>query len=73
MKRGTPRHPKTMLLVAELQIPTYAAVGILESLWHWTAEYAKRGDVGRYPHRGQLDRSNATCAGRTSAKARAPG
>lgn len=50
MKRGTPQHPKTAMLAAELSLPLYAAVGILESLWHWTALYAKRGDVGRYPN-----------------------
>jgi hypothetical protein len=48
MKRGTPAHPKTAMLMAELSIPRYAAVGILESLWHWTAQFAKRGDIGRY-------------------------
>ena len=26
-----------------------AAVGLLEMLWHFTAHYAKRGDVGRHP------------------------
>lgn len=31
----------------ELNIPRYQAVGILESLWHFTALYARRGDVGR--------------------------
>ncbi len=48
MKRGTPDHPKTLMLAHELSIPKYAAVGLLESLWHWTAQYAPGGDVGRF-------------------------
>ena len=48
MKRGTPRHPKTLLLAATLGIPRYAAVGLLESLWHFGQSYAQAGDVGRY-------------------------
>jgi len=44
-----PEHPKTGMLAAELGIAIYAAVGILECLWHWTARYARRGDVGRWP------------------------
>lgn len=48
MKRGTPDHPKTLMLAHELALPKYAAVGLLESLWHWTAQYAPGGDVGRY-------------------------
>jgi len=48
MKRGTPEHPKTRALVAILHIPIYSAVGILELLWHFTADYAPRGDVGRF-------------------------
>jgi hypothetical protein len=48
LKRGTPRHPKTLALAkaANISIPT--AVGYLELLWHFTAEYAPRGDIGRY-------------------------
>lgn len=48
MKRGTPDHPKTHALAAELNVERYAAVGLLEMLWHFTAHYAKRGDVGRH-------------------------
>jgi hypothetical protein len=47
MKRGTPEHPKTAHLMAALSIPRPYAVGILELLWHFTARYAPRGDVGR--------------------------
>lgn len=48
MKRGTPRHPKTLLLAGVLKIPRYAAVGLLESLWHFGQSYAQDGNIGRY-------------------------
>lgn len=48
MKRGTPQHPKTLDLAAKLGIERWAAVGILESLWHFAANYAKAGDIGRH-------------------------
>jgi hypothetical protein len=48
MKRGTPRHPKTDHLMGLLRLERWAAVGVLESLWHFTAGYAPRGDVGRF-------------------------
>jgi len=35
-------------LMRVLSIPKCTAVGILECLWHWTAKYAPRGDVGRF-------------------------
>jgi hypothetical protein len=49
MKRGTPNHPKTRALAAALDLPVFAAAGVLECLWHFAAQYARRGDVGRYP------------------------
>lgn len=49
MKRGTPEHPKTVALARALGVHRVVAVGTLELLWHWTARYAARGDVGRYP------------------------
>lgn len=48
MKRGTPDHPKTYELMAHLEIPRYAAVGLLESLWHFAQHYAQAGDIGRH-------------------------
>ena len=48
MKRGTPRHPKLAHLRQLLKIGTAPAVGYLELLWHFTAEFAPQGDVGRY-------------------------
>lgn len=49
MKRGTPEHPKTLRLAVALGIPRFQAVGLLEMLWHFTARFAPRGDVGRWP------------------------
>ncbi len=49
MKRGTPEHPKVFRLAKLLNIPHYAAVGVLELLWHFTARYAPRGDIGKHP------------------------
>lgn len=40
-------HPKTVALARRLSIPKAHAVGILEMLWHATAEYAPRGDIGK--------------------------
>lgn len=48
MKRGTPKHPKTVDLASRLKIPTYQAVGILECLWHFTAEFAPQGNIGKF-------------------------
>ena len=47
-KAGIIEHPKTGALARDLGIPVYAAVGILECLWQWTARYARRGDMGRW-------------------------
>jgi hypothetical protein len=49
LKRGTPDHPKLLALARALGVHRVVAVGTLELLWHWTARYAPRGDVGRYP------------------------
>jgi hypothetical protein len=48
LKRGTIAHPKTLDLSTSLNLPLYAAVGILESLWHFCQQYARRGDIGRH-------------------------
>lgn len=48
MKRGTPDHPKTHDLAERLELATWGAVGILESLWHWTARFAVTGDIGKF-------------------------
>ena len=51
MKRGTPRHPKIYALLRELGLPVRSrpvAIGYLEMLWHFTAEFAPQGDIGKY-------------------------
>ena len=48
VKRGTPEHPKVVRLAKVLGVRRYVAVGLLEMLWHFTARYAIRGDVGRW-------------------------
>lgn len=48
MKRGTPRHPKIADLCEQLNVPLYSAVGLLELLWHFTAEFAPQGNIGRF-------------------------
>ena len=49
MKRGTQEHPKMLMLQAKLGLTKWQAVGLLESLWAWTARYAIQGDVGKWP------------------------
>lgn len=46
MKRGTLRHRKLQRLATDLDIQPLYAAGILEGLWHWTAETAPNGDLG---------------------------
>ncbi len=48
MKRGTPDHPKARDLAARLQLARWQVVGLLESVWHFSAGYARRGDIGRH-------------------------
>lgn len=48
MKRGTPDHPKTKRLAELLKLARWQVVGLLESLWHFTSNYAKRGDIGKW-------------------------
>lgn len=48
MKRGTHENPKVAELARLLNIDLWGAVGILEMLWHFTAKFAPRGDVGRH-------------------------
>ncbi len=51
MKRGTPAHPKTIDLSERLDIPVYAAVGLLEMLWHYVGDYTPQGNVGKVSDR----------------------
>lgn len=48
MKRGTPDHPKTLDLADRLGVESWGAVGVLESLWHWTARFAVAGNIGKF-------------------------
>ena len=48
MKRGSLNHPKTLALAEYFHRPRRDIIGLLEMLFHFTAEYAPRGDVGRY-------------------------
>lgn len=41
------QHTKLKRLVRTLKVPQYAAVGILESLWHLTAREAPEGNIGK--------------------------
>src|SRR5262249_24019518 len=49
MKRGTPDHPKVYALAEALNVRRPAALGHLEMLFHFAAQYAPHGDVGRFP------------------------
>jgi hypothetical protein len=48
MKRGTTIHPKVYALASALKRDRSAAIGVLESLWHFTAQYAPAGNVGKF-------------------------
>jgi hypothetical protein len=48
MKRGTPDHPKTHDLAARLSLEKWGAAGVLECMWHFAAQYAQAGDIGRH-------------------------
>lgn len=47
MLRSALRHRKISRLAELLGIPRYAAVGLVECLWHLTATQAPRGDIGK--------------------------
>jgi hypothetical protein len=46
-KRGTLTHRRTRRLAAILRVAPPYALGLMEALWHVTAEHAPAGDVGR--------------------------
>ena len=48
MKRGAPKHPKIFRLCSLLKCKRPTAIGLLEMLWHATAEYTPQGDIGKY-------------------------
>jgi len=47
MKREAASCSKMKRLCRDLGIPSYAGIGILESLWHLTAREAPQGDIGK--------------------------
>jgi len=48
VKKAGKNHPKTIALARQLGKPQYVAIGLLESLWIFTAEYAPTGLIGRF-------------------------
>lgn len=44
-KRGVPEHPKTRKLARLLSTERWAAVGLLECLWHWCSRFAVTGEI----------------------------
>lgn len=51
LKRGTPRHPKMADFVRILDMRPRSlapAVGYLELLWHFAAEFCPQGNIGRF-------------------------
>lgn len=53
--RGTLTHRKTRRLARLLGIPQPCALGVMESLWHVTAEQAPDGAIGRLSNRDIAD------------------
>ena len=48
MKRTAIDHPKLKRLGRLLGKPAYQVVGVVESLWHFTARHAIQGDIGKW-------------------------
>ena len=48
MKLGTDRHPKFLKFATAMNTSRAATVGMLELLWHTTAEFAPQGDIGKF-------------------------
>lgn len=48
VKRGTPSHPKTLWLKAGLGLSKHEVVGVLELLFHFGAQHAPQGDIGKW-------------------------
>ncbi|MGV3724815.1 MAG: hypothetical protein ACO1SX_28280 [Actinomycetota bacterium] len=44
-KRGAAEHPKTRRLARALNCPNWAALGLLENVWHWLYRYAPDGAI----------------------------
>ncbi|MEQ8636863.1 hypothetical protein [Gimesia maris] len=48
MKTGTDEHLKFKQLQLLLGVPKFAAIGVLESLWHMACRNAPEGNIGKY-------------------------
>ncbi|TWT91654.1 hypothetical protein [Neorhodopirellula pilleata] len=48
MKTGTTSHPKFRSLQKRLELPVYAVVGILETVWMMAGQFADDGDLSRF-------------------------
>jgi hypothetical protein len=46
--RAVPEHPKFARLKRTLKVPKWGALGLLESLWHFTGKFTPHGDLGKY-------------------------
>ena len=68
MKRGTPDHWKMRELAKLLNLPTRFGIatanGIMERLWHYTAKYHPRGDIGSAPDWAIADACGWDCGKR---------
>ena len=53
--RGTLTHRKTRRLAKELSIPIPCALGVMEALWHVTAEQAPTGAIGKLSNQDIAD------------------
>src|SRR5208282_36211 len=49
--RAVPEHPKFASLKRVLGLSKFEALGVLESLWHFTGKFAPRGNVGKFSNR----------------------
>lgn len=47
LKHAALGHPKMQDLAERISLPLYAAVGIMECLWHYAGNYTPKGDLGR--------------------------
>lgn len=50
MKRNATEHPKAKILCNLLKIDLAKAIGTLELMWHFTANFTPRGNIGAYPN-----------------------
>lgn len=48
MKRGSLSHPKIRKLARLIDMPPFAAMGLLEALTHWAFTYAMDGGIGKF-------------------------